>query len=407
MRALPARGFTLAEMLVGLAVTSIILVSVTAVVIAVQNTYQQETESKLLTENGRTALLNLERIVPMAGYGIDPRIAFDVSTSVPGGLVRDNLEVSTATFNPPQPLIDGGVVVTDDLAFRFRDPAWLHTGHLTSESAAIGGGDLVLDLPTTVAIPEGKLLLVVCRGAQIIAAVRTDAPVPVGASSVPVVSAGVSWGNRSEACLTAVAGSSPQVFMVQEHRLRIVNLDGRPWLVSFRNLDHDTRELTNDSFDPIAADVENFQVAFAVNRAPPGLSCCQVAPDPGGDWLYGNTLVGAAPEAVFAQQLTPLASLPDFSTSYADPLRFTGTAANVRAVHIGLTLRSPRKDPTGRRATTVETLFNWEAPVRPPDGFTRTTFHGVMNVPNMLSRSFFLPSLRSSSDLRDLNSWGG
>ncbi len=407
MRSPRSHGFTLAEMLVGIVVTSIVLVAVTGVVIAVQNTYQQETESKVLTENGRTALMNLQRIVPMAGYGIDPRMAFDVSATVPGSLVRDNFEVNGATFVPPQPLVDGGVVVTDDLAFRYRDPAWLHMGHFSASSAALSSGDLILDVATTVPIPKDKLLMVVCRGAVISATMRVTSAVGIGVTSVPVASAGAVWGNRDEACLTGTGLSSPWVFMVHEQRLRIVNLGGRPWLVSFRNLDQDTRELTDDTFDPIAADVENFQVAFAVNRAPVGVGCCQTAPDPGGDWTYGNTLVGSAPEAVFAQEVAPLGSLPSYATGYTEPQRFTGTVANIRAVHVGLTMRSPRKDPTGRRASPLESLFNWEAPVEPADGYTRTTFHGVMNVPNMLSRSFFLPSLRSSADLRDLNSWGG
>src|SRR6476620_10712623 len=80
-RPLPSlsRGFTLAELLVGLAVTSIVMTAVVAIFLGVQRSYQAETEVKLITENGRGALLFLERVVPLAGYGLDPRVAIDVS----------------------------------------------------------------------------------------------------------------------------------------------------------------------------------------------------------------------------------------------------------------------------------------------------------------------------------------
>lgn len=400
MRTLRPRGFTLAELLVGLTVSSIVIVAVTAAVIGVQNSYQAETEVKILTENGRTALMYLERVVPLAGYGVDPRIGIDVA-DVSGSVPRDNFNVTTASFTPIQPALDGGTVITDDLAIRYRDPAWLRAGRLS-------GTSLTVDTPFGVELPVGKLILVVCRGATRMWAGRVNAIAAATDLSVDLSSAGAPWVNTTDNCLTGTGSGSPWVFMVHEQRLRIVNIGGRPWLVAFRDLSADPSILNLDNFDPIAADVETFQVAFGVNRPPPA-GCCQTAPDTGlvPDWVFGNTFSGGTPEPVFAQPSNVLTTLPGYETSYADPQRFTGHPANVRSVHIAFTVRSPRRDPSGRRATAPEDLFNYDAPASVPDGWLRSTFHTTINTPNILSRSFFLPELRSPSDLRDLNSWGG
>ncbi|MGV3622032.1 MAG: PilW family protein [Archangium sp.] len=394
-------GFTLAELLVGLAVTSVILVAVTAAVIGVQSSYQRESEVKVLTENGRAAIQYMQRKVELAGYGIDPRMAFDVGALPSGGLARDNLNVMTATFNPAQAPLDGGVVVTDDLAFRYRDPSWLRGGTFST-------GSITLQSATDIPLSTGQVMMVVCRGANRMVALSVASNVAAGQSSVPVTVLGAPWGGAvADSCFTGTGANMPWVFLVREQRLRIVNLNGRPWLVAFNSLSANPFDLSLNNFDPIAPDVENFQVAFGVNRAPMGLGCCQTAPDTGGDWIYGNSRSGSTPEAVFAQPVSPLATTPDYSTGYNEPARFTGAVANIRTVQLSLTMRTSRRDATGRKLSKPLNSFNWEAPTMTEDGFNRAVFHTVVQVPNMLSRSFFVPSLRAASDTRDLNSWGG
>ena len=137
MRAPNSRGFTLAELLVGLVVTSIVMVAVAAVVIGIQQSYQADTETKVLTENGRTAIDYLERTVALAGYGIDPRIAFDVSSS--GGT----------------PGFANGEVVSDELAFRYRDPSYGVVGTYSS-------GSLSVPSKMGFVFPVGTLFAVTC-----------------------------------------------------------------------------------------------------------------------------------------------------------------------------------------------------------------------------------------------------
>jgi hypothetical protein len=72
-----------------------------------------------------------------------------------------------------------------------------------------------------------------------------------------------------------------------------------------------------------------------------------------------------------------------------------------------MVVRGSRADPTRVRAYGQANLFNWAAPSTQPDGFHRTTLHTIIETPNLASRSFFVPALRSSNDGTDTNTWGG
>lgn len=391
MRTSRRSGFTLAELLVGLVVTSIVMTAVVAIFIGVQRSYQAESEVKVITENGRGAMLFLERVLPLAGYGVDPRVAFDVA----GTVARDNWNPLTNAAAASTDLI-----VTDDLAFRFRDPAFLRAGRLNS-----GSTQVTVDTALGIALPVGKLLMVACPGGADFAMVRVTALAVATATTVAVAAATTPFSANPARCLELAGTGSPWVFLIQEHRLRIVNLGGRPWLVSFRNLDASVTDLTLDNFDPIAPDVENFQVAFGMNRARPALTCCQAAPDAAGNsnYIVGDVLL----ETFFAQPGGVLTTEPAYRTSYDHRSRFLAHPANIRSVHLALVLRSTRALLDGRRNFRTNDLFNFDAATPTQDGFRRSLFHTAVNTPNLTSRSAFTPSLRSAADQRDLNSWGG
>ncbi len=398
MRTPRRSGFTLSELLVGLAVTSIVMTAVVAIFIGVQKSYQAETEVKIITENGRGALLFLERILPLAGYGVDPRVAIDVT----GTLARDNQDVSTVTYSPTQTALPApaGLVISDELALRFRDPAFLRGGRINTANTQV-----TVDTALGVGLPVGKMLMVGCRGGTEFAMVRVTTAALATDTVVAVATATTPFSASSATCLQGTGGNSPWVFMIQEHRLRIVNLGGRPWLVSFRNLQASVTDLSLDNFDPIAPDVENFQVAFGMNRARPGLACCQTAPDAAGN---SNFIVGdAVGDNFFAQPTGVLGTLPDYRTGYDKIERYGAHPANIRSVHLALVIRSTRAMPDLRRDLRTDDLFNFDAPVPVTDGFKRSLFHTSVNTPNLLSRTGFMPALRTSTDLRDLNSWGG
>ncbi len=391
-------GFTLAELLVGLVVTSIVMVAVTAAVIGVQQSYQADTENRILTENGRSAVDFLERTVSLAGFGVDPRIAFDVTPNVTGAIVRDNFEVGG--FTP------AGAVLTDDLAYRFRDPGFLRTG-------TFSGGNVAVTQPFGVNLPAGTLLMVVCRNPQPdntfpTAYVRVSSPVTPALTTVAAQVAGAPFAamNSTDPCL-AGGGGTPWVFLMHENRVRVVNIDGRPWLVRYRSLERAggpfpvepagaviaSGDDTSD-FEPLAPDVENFQVAFGMNRHPTN----PPVDGTGKNWVIGDS-AASAPDDVLAltQPTNPLdASQPGYLDDYTAAVRYTAVPANIRTVHVSMTVRTARRSPTPRRdqANNPPNLFNSEPVPAPgePDGFARSVFHTVIPVTNMNSRTGFIPA---------------
>ena len=175
----------------------------------------------------------------------------------------------------------------------------------------------------------------------------------------------------------------------------------------YQDLRADVTVLTGNNFDPIAPDVEVLQVAYGINRARATLTCCTTAPDTGGtpntNFIMGDELT----EGIVANPTGVLSTLPDYRAGYDDPSRYVSHPANIRSVHVAMVMRSSRALPDGRRDFTSADVFNWDSPTPARDGFKRTFFHTALNTPNLISRSGFAPALRSSADLRDLNSWGG
>ncbi|MFZ5439587.1 MAG: PilW family protein [Myxococcota bacterium] len=389
-----ARGFTLTELLVGLAVTSITLVTLATAVIGVQASYQNEYEVSETLEKSRDAMLFIERATQLIGYGVDPRLAIDLGVP-PGATARDNVTVGGFTY--PAPVTPAPLVVTDDFAFRYRDPAFLRRGTFDGSTVALTSG-------TFDDLPVGKLLMIACVGAQDVAVARVAAA-PSGASVSVDTSNIAPFVNSANGCLTATGAQAPYVMLVHEYRLRIANLGNRPWLVAYRNLSDNVTTSTN--FDPIAPDIEAFQVAFGMNRPLPTSACCAAtaAPDATGNanWVVGD----AVGETVFGPPANPATSAPGYADGYDTTARFQALPANIRSVSLTLVARSRRPEPSKRKLDGQVDLLNWDSTGSgQPDGFYRTMLHTVIETPNLASRSFFVPTLRTASGT-DVNTWGG
>ncbi len=394
-RAGRAGGFTLVELLVGTAVSTIILFGVAAAFIAVQASYQAETEVKSTVENGRTGLGFLERAVRLAGYGLDPRHGIDFG-DVPGlaaGLASKDNQPAGALVN----------VTTDDLALRYRDPGFLRRGKLSGGVVTLEGG-----FAWDVEIPQGKALLVACNRKPEYAVVRTTAVAAANAAAVATNAYGAPFTNSGDTCLTGTGANAPYVMMVHELRVRVVPLGGRPWLVAFRSLADDVTVLTGTNFDPLSADVESFQVSYVMNRPPPSGGCCsgQAAPDAtgNGNWVLGDAAGETPTASIFPD---PAQGAPTMDTTYNDTLRYTRHPANIRMVRFNLALRSPRPEPTSRKAYVQRNMENGTGALTAPDGYYRAFMTSAARVPNLAGRSWFVPSPKSPTDTTDLNIWGG
>jgi type IV pilus assembly protein PilW len=380
-----SRGFTLVELLVGIAVSSIILVAVAGAFIAGQRALQAQSQIRGAVEQTRGASAYVDRIVRLAGYGVDPRFAFDFSTTGLPGTTKDNFTSASPTF------------ITDDLAFRFRDPGFLRRGSLGST-----GETLTLTTPLTAALTAEQPVLVACPGG--VDSFIGRAASGSTTSAINLTAYGAPFPTAIPSCLRdATGGRAAYVMLIREVRLRIIDIAGTPYLVLYKNLDAPTS--TNTAFEPLAADVESFQVAYVMNR-PPSTGCCS-ADTLGSADGNGTFILGDAPG-----ETLPVAQVnrPGYSTPYDDALRYTADPANIRQVRISLLLRSVRKEQSDRTAFAQQQMENYtpSGAAALPDGFYRTWTTSTVRVPNLASRSFFLPPMKSGPlDPTDLNVWGG
>ncbi len=393
------QGFTLVEMLVSMLIMSLVMTAVVAVFIAVQRSYENISRTKTTIEGSRAGSAYLERSVRLAGYGLDPRFAFDFN--VAGALVKDNGAV--ATFN-------GVPVVTDDLAYRYRDPNWLRRG-------GVSGGTLSLTSSFGVNFLAGQRFIVMCNGGIDYAVFQLNADYAAGLTSGAVTAVTAPFAANSAPCLSVTTGvSAAYVAILQERRVRIRNIGGRPFLVAYRQIRDATGtvvqpDAANLNYDPIAADVEDFQVAYVMNRPADQVAgtgafrspCCagNAAIDAAGN--SNSILLDVATETA-ANALPDLAASPPlFTTSYDDVLRYNRHPANIRQVRANLVVRSQR---ASRERTIFSTPMSFENYVRAapvPDGFNRLPVTTTIRVANMLTRSTFTPDLRTTAGEGNFN----
>jgi type IV pilus assembly protein PilW len=383
------RGFTLLELMVGTVVTSIILSAVAVSVMGVQASYQAESRITVAVEGLRTGTNFIEQRLRLAGYGVDPRFAFDFGTAVLPSNNKANQVLTLGTGVP--------TAITDDLAFRYRDPSWMRRGTYS------GGINLADGATFGMTFPKGQRFIVSCEGG------KSNLVVKAGAGGVPkeatssanfTVDATLSTIPADDGCLTKVGRAAPFILLLHEVRVRIVPLEGRPFLMAFQGID----ELDMTTAVPLMADVESFQVAYVMNRPPPtGTNAALLAVDsasPVSNWVLGD--VGSADVDRFPNPA--IRPEPVYKLPYDDPARFNKHPANIRAVRVSIGVRSTSPEPNGRRAfARVDLEDSGEA--RPADGYYRTNMSTTVRVPNLMSRSAFNPPVDEL--IPGLNAWGG
>ncbi len=379
------RGFTLIEALISAAIMSVILAGVGAVVVGTQTAVATQFESKSATEGTSVTMGYLDRTMRLAGYGIDPALAFNFSVAglppATGLTAKDNFSTHTNTDNLT-PGFD-----TDDLAFRYRDPSY-------SRRAAVAGGGGTVSLALTTALGQNlddKQLMMVMCGSDPSSSIygRVSGAAGPGSTSLTLTNAGdTEIANIPVAlpgCMLQSGPLAPFVMIVHEVRLRVVLLgpaaNRTPYLVAFRNF-RTVDPLNADArFDPIVPNVESFQVGYQMNTVPGGQVCCNEAgfeaccaatgPGPLGpcctkpmfvmsnnrnDGLLGDGLGwvsadGTAGGPVVNDRPDPTLTAPNYQNDAVSPPRFTTHPANIRAVRVSLVLRSARPLASRRKAS--------------------------------------------------------
>jgi type IV pilus assembly protein PilW len=367
-----SRGFTLVEVLIGAAVALMVIGIVMATFLSQQRALQALDLSREAGNAARDAMLSMQGTIVRAGYGIDPKFAFDFRNySCPGW---------TAAA-PCRDKINGA----DEIVFVSRDANYFWNGQLTDTVQGCTGGNcsghawqvlgfdathVTLNANAGDRFLKGQVLQFVCANgrnptmgrvsttavANAAGALQLTLDASLGTlpapSTDPVDAYRANIGAGHNACFdgggvapTANAAAGVSAFLVNRYRYHIATINGEPWLMLDRGLDFNqngtTAEVvtggTPDIADeiPIAHGVEGMQISYLLRPAT-GFA----APDNGGDWIIGNT-PGTIEEPDPTITPAPTQSLAD-----TDPSRFTMHPANIRGVRIRLTVRSLRQDIT-------------------------------------------------------------
>lgn len=340
-----AAGFTLLELLTGLAVSSVVLLAVAGTVIGQSQAYEINLRTREVVGSARRGLGFIESKVKLAGFGIEPQFAF--------------------AFEANSDRIDG----PDTLIVRYRDPMFRRRG-------VVVGNTLTLSAPLIGALRANQILLLICPdGSRPTYVTVADPGALTGATDVTLAPYGASFPDMTpaECILNDGAETRPWVVKVDEYQFSV---DANVLVMTRRGSDP----------VPVIADVEDFQVAYVMNR--PQADWFAPAPLPDApDLVDLNWVFGDAPNTVEIPDATDPA--PALEDGYRAGSRFTGNPANTRGVRISLVTRSNPQRPflAGQRRPALEN--------RPEDPNTDGLFRGVVStqvaVPNMASRSMFAP----------------
>ena len=360
-------GFTLIEVMVGAVVSLIVIGAVMESFLAQQKSMQSLDISREASNGARDTMLSMQEAIGRAGYGIDPRYAFDLRnyncTSYTGSTTSTN--ACRDRVNAP-----------DELVFVERDPNYYWAGTPTStvqgcndaSSPCTGHAWQVTNFTTaspwqvTINARAGDLFLVgqvveltCAKGASpTMGTVKTMAS-GTGTLTLTLLDTVVSNHYTDNLAAThdtcfdsgnaAPNNAAPGVslFLVNRYRYFVTTLNGDPWLMLDRGLDYNKNGITPENggdladLIPIAHGGEDLQISYLLKPDPSGVTAAPDLPLGGGNWVIGD-LAGNVEEP------NPFAAAPLQNTADTDPSRFTTNPANVRGVRMRLTVRSLATD---------------------------------------------------------------
>lgn len=292
------RGFTLIELMVGSAVTFLTVLAVSAAFLGYTQSFYTQAGIRGGQASLRQTHLMVVRNLRMAGYGMEPPLAFDFPT----GWSRET---------------PGAVNRSDRLIFRMRNPAF------NAAATALAATSITLSKGLPELLRKGQIIQVVCPGALGWSYAQLSSDAAKGAATLqlePATGKFPRLNDFSGTCFGAGAGGlTVHVFKIDvfDYSIQLIDEDGnagtpaRPYL--FRR--HGLAEVdpVGSYGEPVAEDIEALRVSFLRGNG------TFFVPDPTND-------------------------APEYDTPLDDPRRANDNPANIRAVVIGLVARSTTRD---------------------------------------------------------------
>jgi len=420
------RGFTLVELMVGLAIMAIVVTAALQMLIENQRSFVQHADVAQVQSSLRQASSHLERSLLRAGYGMDPNFAIEprvVGATGVEGAVRDG----------------SGPFGSDELVVQYADP------NFQRKATNVTSASLELDrvLSASDSMPAGQRLLVMCPDGSDWAYVVAG---NVAGTSVTLVDGDFPFNERSRLSNACFGFGNSVVRRVERRHFFIGffqdDAGPRPALLQNRGVDVAGDGTSNEmpagwpdiitdlqDAEVLALDIEQLQVAYIINRPNPTLAALYAignGPDSGNaNFIFGDdpSAQGEAPSADNPAWVggsaapNPLAPPPlraegcrdlmdgDSHCAYGSKRRYTSHPGNIRGVRFTLGGRSPREDAAieETNALTDGPLENLVDSETGPTRFgvrslqtaltrhKRTRLQTTLTLRNMFQRKLFLP----------------
>lgn len=310
------RGFTLIELLISMTITLVAVGAAMAVLSAQNISFSRQSGQGAAVAQSELALDTLERAIRLAGTGIDPQFAFDFDfygCALPGGTLNAGMTESAGcgTFQRD------AVAAPDELVVAYRDPGYSTTAtpvpYIGCPAKATGfigkAWGVRLATPTSVTLAmkpgdtiyRGQILQIVCDDA------KTYLYATVNNSKVAQPSTGTTcndvtltvygtiandpFNQPSTLNATCFSNGNARAFAVRRQRFFIhrdlTDAIPHPYLMLDQGLDlNDDGLLTDADLLPVAADIEDLQVAYGLEQA--GIRSLATPPN---GWVEGTYVV--------------------------------------------------------------------------------------------------------------------
>lgn len=402
MHSVRSRGFSLLEVMIALGAMAFVLAGVVGVVRVQQQSYVDGQRLREAQGSARNALLYLEQRVATAGFGMAPSLAIDLDRYAGPCPAAFGAPCNRDSTSAPDELV---ILSRDPMYWVPPQPDQEPRGHAWRLTAVPDATTFRISARAGDAFAKGQIVLAVCQGAAFYAYATLSDPVAKltadGSVDLKLTTASAAdpfqrqdlADPATSACFT---DGTARVFLVNRYRFHVRPVPvNEPW-----------------QFDPylvldtgrgdeviVGAFIEDMQVAYVLADGStagvtPGTAITLAGGFPGStgttDRLTTLQFPGAAPaDGESAYSPTSWYRYPLYSTPPAAQ-RTTDHQANIRAIRISLTARSPRPDLQlqGRLQTqrfNANATPAWANPGGTGrDGFLRVTFETTISLPNMV-----------------------
>jgi type IV pilus assembly protein PilW len=415
------RGLTLIELVVAMGVAALVIAGVVGAGIAQQRAYHGTRRMREAQSSARSALLFVEEKLRLAGFGMDPALAFDFSVYAPAAAVCP-AEAS--------PCARDATDANDELVFYARNPKYWVPNNLTGSPVghawkivSVASNSVKIQARPGDAFHVGQVLVAVCPGGRYYAYMTVGAKAATSTAkelTVTLADADVTNPFRRQDLAAGTASDPPtyldatasgyptttvpsacfgageaRLFQIDRYRFHVRPVElgtgpgGKkrydPYLVLDTGVDlNDDGAIDDRDEQVIAEGVEIMQVAYTM--ASPTLPSATIGTASGkviklaaglpGSTTTANEITTTPARAtlpltfagapLLTQADNPYAATSWYSYALFPPLppsspRLTDHQANIRSVRIGLVVRSPTPDlgaPTDVLLDSSFRLFN-------------------------------------------------